>query len=327
VEARLGPINAVLALAGHGGLPRGDALLARAGFRVTALEVPIIGAAGKVVIDVLLVQDDTGRLVAVECKSGGNIEDRQAFAYGALDPVAVAQAGYVTLAHRPSTEVLYVCPDEYHERIEAGLTAVGVDAAVLGVDAIGVRLRRESPGSLLPNAVGRGHQPVFRYGVPRIVPIDHDSPVDLIVPVVEAELVAHLAQRAPQVSIAALAERVSPVTALYARAAQQQLRKRVGAAAHKVSQRLPETYAFEPDTGKRDALVRFLRTPEDNDARGRTQAYQALRRGGRTRGRRHEENPDQMDLLRELGDADTVSADLDDGRDEGPDREEGVDVP
>jgi hypothetical protein len=76
VEARLGPLNALLGLVTGGDV--NPAVLARVGFRLAGQEVPAVGDAGKVVIDALLFHEETNHLVQCESKSGANVEERQA---------------------------------------------------------------------------------------------------------------------------------------------------------------------------------------------------------------------------------------------------------
>lgn len=73
----------------------------------------------------------------------------------------------------------------------------------------------------------------------------------------------------------------------------------------------PDTFAFQGNTGTHEAQVRILRTPEDNDPRGRTQAWQANGRPRNTQRKAREKNPDQLDLLSALEMADDVSGDDD----------------
>jgi hypothetical protein len=47
----------------------------------------------------------------------------------------------------------------------------------------------------------------------------------------------------------------------------------VGEAAREVAKTDPATFSYDPPTANRDGLVRLLKTPEDNDTRGRTQSY------------------------------------------------------
>ncbi len=86
--------------------------------------------------------------------------------------------------------------------------------------------------------------------------------------------------------------------------------KKVGQAVRAIADAEPDTFAYQSATGSHEALVRVLRTPEDNDPRGRTQAWQANGRPRHTQ-RRHEPDPNQMDLLRELEVTDDVGGDSD----------------
>jgi len=121
----------------------------------------------------------------------------------------------------------------------------------------------------------------------------------------------------PHITIGGLTERAAPYYGLYGRKAQNQLRKRVADVAREVARTHPATFSYDPPTANRDGLVRLLKTPEDNDTRGRTQAYQALTRKDHTHRRRPRQlDPNQLDLLQELELAEDVG-DEDDTQDGG----------
>jgi hypothetical protein len=163
--------------------------------------------------------------------------------------------------------------------------------------------------------------PVALVGPPaRLVPFDHDSPVDVLEPFVAAQLVVALAHRLPYLTISGLTERATPYFGLYGRAARNRLIRRVDEAARRIAEAESGTFAYEARTANLEAMVRLLRTPEDNDTRGRTQAYQALARRGDTRRRRRRvSDPNQLDLFQELDEAEDGDEDDDmpDGDEEG----------
>ena len=67
----------------------------------------------------------------------------------------------------------------------------------------------------------------------------------------------------------------------------------------------PGTFEYSAAGPNRDGHVRLLRSPEENDPRGRTQAYQRLGRLRQGRARRpRREIPGQGSLLDELDKAD-----------------------
>jgi hypothetical protein len=317
VEQRLVPLNALIGLVTPGDV--NAAVLAEAGFRLVGLEVPVVGQAGRVTVDALLFHEVAAHLVLCELKSGANAEEGQARRYAAIDPGAVVQAAHVTLPRRlqPSVEILYVCPSGHVERIRQSLTAANVTVPVLGVHEDKITLELSDAASEPLHRPFQGG-PVRLIGpVLRLVPFDHDSPVEVILPHVRAELVALLAQRVPQVTMAALAERAAPYLGLYGRAARNRLVRRVGEVVRQLASAEPSTFAYEAPTANREGLVRFLRTPEDYDPRGRTAAYQALARRRDTRRRRATAvDPNQLDLLAELDLAETVSGDGDTGEEE-----------
>lgn len=281
----------------------GPSPLADAGFRVAGMEVPVGIGAEKVVVDVVLLHEGSALFVACEAKSGRNVEERQARKYTTLDPVALTQATSVDLAGRtrPRVAALYVCLGENVSRIQQGLTAAGMQVPVLAIDPTSAMLRNREvgPGEL---AVAFPDSHVdLPFGVPRIVPCDDQSTEEMVRPQVEAVLVAHLSRRSEQVATAVLANETLTHLPIYGKAARQRFQRTVDDSARAIAAAHPATYEFTGSTGTREAQVRFLSTPEDNDPRGRTQAYQALARTGHTRRRRPAwTDPDQLDLLAEI---------------------------
>jgi hypothetical protein len=299
VEPRLVPVNGLLSLVTTGDVNR--AVLAQAGFRVAGLEVPAAMQARKVIIDVLLFNEATNHLVMCESKSGANVEDEQARTYRDLPPAAAVQAGFVTVRTRaqPTSETLYVCLAEHAERIRLGLKAAGVSFAVLSVGERRIELLDSEYASEAIAVPLQGGVSVVG-PPPRIIPFDHDSPVEIIERFVRAELVAMLAQRRELVTITGLTEAVARHYGLYAHKAQQVLKTRVASAVDRIVSAAPDRFAHDRKTGSRpEGLVRFLKTPEDLDPRGRTQAYQALGRSTRPQ-RSRLVDPNQLDLLQEL---------------------------
>jgi hypothetical protein len=102
-------------------------MLAEAGFRLAALEVPVRTGLGTVTLDGVADAHETNDLLVVECKSGANIEVDQARKLGELDAVSVVQSASITLSQptRPRVEVLYLCLAEHVDRIVFGLKQSG----------------------------------------------------------------------------------------------------------------------------------------------------------------------------------------------------------
>jgi len=294
------PLNGLLNLVTNGDV--NQAVLAQTGFRVAGLEVPAVVQANKVVIDALLFHEATNHLIQCESKSGANVEEQQARTYRELPPTAAVQAACVTIKSRipPTSETLYVCQDEHAERIRLGLRTAGVSFPVLSVgirriDLLDAAFATEALAAPLEGGVTLAGPPS------RLIPFDHESPTEVIVPFVRAEMVAMLSQRKEHISITGLAEAVARHYALYAHKAQQSLRAKVASAVDLIVESAPDRFAHDRKTGSRpEGLVRFLKTPEDLDPRGRTQAYQALSRSGRPLRRRPAVDPNQLDLLQEL---------------------------
>ena len=92
---RLVPVNAILGLALADGL--NPAPLAAAGWAVAALEMPVRVSGETVVCDVVLFNPQAGHLLAVEAKSGANLEPEQGRRLTALTPELLVSAGGITV--------------------------------------------------------------------------------------------------------------------------------------------------------------------------------------------------------------------------------------
>ncbi len=310
MEARLVPLNALLGLVTRGDVNR--PVLAEAGFRLVGLEIPVVSPSGSVVIDAVLFHENTNHLVQCESKAGANVEDRQAHAYAAVTAKDVVQAAYVDLKTRvePTLETLYVCLAEHVGRIRQGVRAIGLALPILAIGQNRIELHdSENASQRLSGALASG----IELDAPpaRIIPFDHDTPDDVIKGYVLSTLVSMMASRVGHVSLTGLTEQTAKHYPLYGHRTQQKLRSKVEAAVRDIASGQPDNFSYEGRTGRRqEGLVRILRTPEDFDLRGRTQAYQAIGRQGRPpRRRRPLVDPNQLDLLGELDAADTGEED------------------
>lgn len=212
-----------------------------------------------------------------------------------------------------------MCLADHAARIRQGLTVAGVTVPVLAIGADNAELfDAEGSPSALAAAFPGGVSPL-PYGIPRIIPCDEESPLDVVIPQVKAVLIQHLSRSTDHVSTTILAHETLVHLPVYGQAARNAFQRKVDDSAHAIATSVPNTFQFSPRTGTRDALVRFTRTPEHHDPRGRTQGYQALARTGHTGRRARKPDPDQLDLLAELGtEADEVDVADDDEGTESP---------
>ncbi len=304
LERRLIPINAMLDLATPDGI--NPAVLAEHGYRVAGLEVPVSTSLGNVVIDIVIANGNTGHILAVESKCGGNVEEPQCAKYAALDPVSVVRQAGIDLFQRvdPWLDVVYACLGEYKDRIRQGLRMTEVDFPILAVGNGTITLDADTLGDRLSEIFTRPVRLVAP--PPRLIPFDADSDVAVVEPHVRTALVAALAQRLPEITLASLTEQSIRHFALFGRKAQSALKSKVGEAARRIAQGDPQTFRYHGPPPNKDGWVSLLRTPESNDPRGRTQAYQALARSSQLRrGRKRTDIiPGQTDLLEELDKAD-----------------------
>lgn len=307
MERRLLPVNAVLDLALADGL--NPSPLANAGWQVTGLEVPVVTEAGTVVCDIVLFNDVTGHLLAVEVKSGANIEPDQARKLVVIDPANLILAGGITVP-RPvplRCEPLFVCLGENAERIRQGIAAAGLNVPVLAVGDREARLTEPGAGSsALVTALS---EPVrWAYPIASIIRFDHQSPDDAFDEPVRAELVAEMARGRAAVTVRTLAELVTSHFAVYGRRAQGQLVSKVREASRRAAAADPDRLRFLPQTGTTEARILIVRSPEEFDRRGRTQGYQAVF-GERGRRRLSAQIPEQPDLFSVLDEAERATTD------------------
>jgi hypothetical protein len=279
LETRLVPLNAVIDLTTADGI--NQSALAEGGFHLAGLEIPVVTPRGNVLIDVVLANASIGHLIAIEAKSGSNIVEDQASRYSALQAVNLVRAAFVTLPQRVELmlEVVYVALAEHAEGICLGLQLGGYQFPVVVVHPGEISLSRAEHAS--PQLQAIFASPIqLATPVGRFISFDHESPISEIRPHVSAALVAELSQRSQTVSLGLLTERATPHYALYGTRTQGALRKKVAKVAQSLAEGAPDTFEWHPTTGNHEGFVKLLRTPEEHDPRGRTQAYQRLSRLG-----------------------------------------------
>ncbi len=301
---KLLPINALLGLCTPYDI--NPASFAEAGFRVVALEVPLsCGENSSVIPDAVLFHDIAAHLVLFESKSGPNVEADQARRYGLVTPRQVIQATSINLprAHTPTLEVAYLGLEEHTERLLLSLASAEVDYPLVTASDKSIRLVTPERASehLRAGFPPRGVElvaPPTTY-----IPYDHESDDSEFLAPVRSLLVKAAALGETSVTVRRLAEDCCRYYAYYGKAARRQLQSKVDRAARQVARESPESFRCSLGPGKDDTIVQVLRTPEAFDARGRTQAYQAMSRRTRSRARL-QPDPNQLDLLQELGNGD-----------------------
>ena len=302
MEKRLLPVNGLIGLVRRDGL--NPLALAQAGFELVGLEVPCVTPEGNAAINVVLANPDAGHIAASESKCGSNVEVDQAKRYQVLDARTVVRSAFVTLRRRVdlTLEVIYVGLAEHMDRMLLSLCEAGVSFPMITVSRSQITLEnRDAASELIRGALST---PITLTAPPAsYIPFDHESDLETIRPHVRATLVAGLAQRAPMMSFTGITEHAAPHYVLYSTTTRSRLRRRVADAAREVANSDPSIFDFHPTVGNHEGYVKFLRTPEENDPRGRTQAYQGLARTAR-RTRRRPEIPGQGSLLDELDKAD-----------------------
>lgn len=132
MEERLVPLNAVLALVSQDGAWFGD--LAAQGFRLHALELDVQSSPGVVRADAVLYRLDPNLILLVECKSGRNVEERQARSYMAATPEGIRSRSSIPNEMMGCDHVqvspLYVCLDKYRRDVQRSLRKLRIEVPV-----------------------------------------------------------------------------------------------------------------------------------------------------------------------------------------------------
>jgi hypothetical protein len=300
VEPRLVPVNAVIDLCTLDGL--NPAPFLEAGWTLVGLEVPISTRLGTVVCDLVLFQPSLGRLAVVEAKSGANLEEPQAQKLALLSPQALVTAGGITVPQPVplSCETVFACLEEHCPRIERGVEAAGIHAAVLRV---GQEVTVSVVGPIQSEIARAIPSPLsLPFSPARLIPFDHESPDEIIDQVVEAELTVQMSRLSPVITVRALTERIAPFYGIYGKAAQGRLQRRVAGSAGRAASREPNRLRVDRRTGASDDVrIMIVGSPERFDRRGRTQSYQSLFSARPASGRRRSvQVAGQIDLFDEL---------------------------
>ncbi len=254
------------------------------------------------VVDAILFRPATNAILAVEAKSGANVDEAQAKRYGQLASDDLVRAAAITMrTHGPRRhQPVYVCLGEHVARVLHGLGEADVAFPVLAVDTTavahhGAAFYDAELGAAFASPVPVPGPP------PRIIAVRDDSPDEAFDPLVLAALVAAISQKRDQISIPALAEQALTHLALLGAAARGRLVRKVDGAARRAAERDLATFEYNGRTGTRQyGIVRFLRSPEDAARQGRTQVYQAIARAAGRPRRGRSPGSDQMALFDDL---------------------------
>lgn len=271
MHTRLMPINALIALVKGGDrwpTPMGDAGYDLCGFEVKLAPV----AKREVVADAVLAHAATGAVVLVECKSGQNINPVQMEAYRLVTATNVFRQ-YGAPFRITSREILVVGLAEHEERLRIAFDAAGCDEPLLLVGE-----ERASLDKPL-GAIGPFNTPVPGRP-PRIINIDDQSSDEELVLALMPHIVAAAARGRPVVQLDEILGSEIPWWPLYHReGGQKRLADKASGALNAVFRAsMAKDFEIEPRRAPAFDVVRILRTPAANPARGVTQGWQRLQR-------------------------------------------------
>jgi len=279
VDQRLIPINGLLALLrGEGGWP---GILRDQGFRRHQLEVPISSPLGDARADVLIYRRQPDLILLCECKSGRNIEERQARRYVAVDVSWLRRSGAIPpelmrARHAVHVHPLFVGREEHRADLERGLRHLDIDAPLVTIGAQRVRLSGASEIDGLDDFDQQhaGGLPPAR------IPVDHQSADEELRELLIPELIAAQARAEEIVAIETIAARMLPEWTILSKGARGLFIDRLERLLTSIVKgEFGGQFHYEraPGTGDRGRIV-IKATPATRDPRGRTQAWQAQQR-------------------------------------------------
>lgn len=297
VDDRLIPINGLIALLrGEGGWP---GLLGEQGFRRHQLEFPLSTPVGDIRADGLLYRCDPDLVLLAECKSGRNVEEKQARRYLAVDVNWLRRSGGIPPSLRDSGDVLvqtlFVGREEFRADLEAAQQQLGLVAPLLTVGADRVRLSGASatPGLDDFDVHHRGGLPPAR------LPVDHQSPDEAVLEALLPQIVAAQARAEDIVGVESICERILPEWSILAHSGRSDFIRRIEALVRRLALgEMRGQFRYEPAGPQVRGRVVIESTPATRDPRGRTQAWQAQQRraGAALRRRGAREIPGQMSI-------------------------------
>ena len=277
MEDRLVPVNAVLALASRDGGWFGD--LAEQGFRLHALELDVQSTPGVIRADVVLYRLDPDLILLVECKSGRNVEERQARGYAAAEFMGIrARAGLPNeLVDRDHVHVapLYVCLDEHRNDIRRSLEMLDVEAPVLTVGSGRARLE-----GLVPAGLERFQRDDPRLALPPArIRLDHQSPLEELMAVLVQRVVAAAVGNRQHLEFEDVARALYGLHWVHlSHSGRREAVKALKRAASQLSRGELRTLIRVEGSNAVPARIVIVDSPGSADPRGAPQRWQALKR-------------------------------------------------
>ena len=276
MERRLIPLNGVLALLHRDGAWFSD--LVDQGFALHALELDVQSVPGVIRADVVMYRIAPDLVVLCECKSGRNVEERQALGYQAADLGGLRHRSSVPaplVGREVSVYPLYAALEEHRDDVAGSLQAIGVTAPVLEIGNGVARLAGE-----LPPGLASFDRVDPRMGLPPArIRLDRQSPVEEFMEVLVQRVVAAQARRERFVSLEDIC--ASVFDGLWAALGAGARRELQGCFKKAFAQLKAGEFGQALDLeGSNDVPARIVirETPAGADPRGAPQAWQGQRR-------------------------------------------------
>jgi hypothetical protein len=300
VDPRLVPINGLIALLrGDGGWP---ALLGQQGFQRHSLEGHLITEVSDTRVDAVIYRRDPDLVLLAECKSGGNIDERQARKYEAATVADLRRTDLLPSSLRRTSAVavapLFVGIEQRRADLEAGLRRLKLAAPLLTVGPNRVRLSDASGIDGLDD-FDQAHDAGLP---PARLRVDHQSADAEIRELVLPEIVAAQAREEDIVGIESVCQAILPEWAILAPGARGDfIRKVEGVDRLLAADELRGSCRLERGVSGQRSRIVIDSTPASKRPQGRTQAWQAQQRraarGLRGRARAEIEGQTSLDDL------------------------------
>lgn len=247
--------------------------LADQGFRLHSIELPVQSPEGLVRADAVIYRQDPDLIVLCECKSGRNLEKKQARRYEAANYQALRRAASMpaVFAGEAPVATMYVVLDEAREAIEATLQVWEIEAPVLSIGRGFVRLDGAIPDGLEAFVE---NDPRRRWPPARIR-VDHQSPINEILELLAQRIASAQARHQDVLDLQDVAARIYPAWPVLSPTGRRELIRRLVEAGDRLSKSaLRGSIRVERGNEVAPRIV-ILRSPANADPRGMPQAWQA----------------------------------------------------
>jgi hypothetical protein len=276
MEERLIPLNGVLALANHDGAWFAD--LANQGFRLHALEMEVQSEPSVIRADIVLYRTSPDLILLIECKSGRNVEQRQAQGYANADLQGLRTRASVPaelVGRKVEVAPVFAVLEQHRDNIVQSLRRCDVEAPVLEIGRGIARL-----AGPLPDGLASFERVDPRVGWPPVrVRLDRLSSIEEFMEVLVQQIAAAQARHETQLDLDAVCATIfAGLWPGFSPRSRAELRDRLKQSASALQEgEMGRSIRIEGGNELAPRLV-ILDSPAGADPRGAPQAWQGQQR-------------------------------------------------